>query len=70
MSQRTALTTAVWQAARATGFPVLELGRGYVAHGQRPWRRFLDQARLADLRTAIARLNARQFLGPLRKELR
>jgi hypothetical protein len=67
MSQRTALATAAWQAARAAGFPLLELDRGYVAHGQRPWRRFLDQAGLPDLRTAIARLDTRQFLGPTAK---
>jgi hypothetical protein len=68
MSQRTALATAAWQAARAAGFPLLELRHGYVAHGHRPWRRFLDRAALPDLRTAIARLNSRQFLGAPRKE--
>jgi hypothetical protein len=70
MSQRTALATAAWQAARAAGFPLLELSCGYVAPGPRPWRRFLDQAGLPDLRTALARLETRQFLGPPRKELR
>jgi len=66
MSQRTALVTAAWHAARTAGFPLVELDRGYVASGPRRWRRFLDQAGLADLRTAIARLTSRQFLGPPR----
>jgi hypothetical protein len=68
MSQRTALATAAWHAARAASFPLLELDRGYIAPGPHPWRRFLDRAGLPDLRTALARLEARQFLGAPRKE--
>jgi len=70
MSQRTALATAAWQAARAAGFPLVELSHGYIASGPRPWRRFLDRAALPDLRTALVRLDTRQFLDPPRTECR
>jgi hypothetical protein len=57
MSQRRALAVEVWQLARQNRFPVLELERGFVvAHGPRPWRRFLEQAGNAELRAAVVAL--------------
>jgi hypothetical protein len=70
VGQRIALVAAVRRAARAAGSPFLELEQGFVAHGPHPWRRFLDRAPLSDLRTAITRLDARQFRGSLRREFR
>jgi hypothetical protein len=58
MSQRRALAVEAWQLARAARFPVVELEHGgTVAHGLRPWRRFLDRAGNADLRAAVAALD-------------
>jgi hypothetical protein len=58
MSQRHALTQTAWQAARAAGFPFLEVRHGFsIARGPRPWHRFLEQAGNADLRAAVAALD-------------
>lgn len=57
MSARRALAVEAWQRARAAGFPVVALARGVtVAHGRRPWHRFVDQAGVAPLRAAVAAL--------------
>jgi hypothetical protein len=69
VSARRALAVEAWQLARAAHFPVVELERGFVvAHGPRPWRRFLEQAGHADLRAAVAALDrlhhAQQTAGP------
>ena len=61
MSARRALAVEAWQLARAARFPVVALARGAtVAHGPRPWRRFVEQAGNADLRAAVVALDRLQ----------
>jgi hypothetical protein len=58
MSQRRALAVEAWHLARAARFPVVAFERGVtVALGLRPWRRFLEQAGVAELRAAVAALD-------------
>jgi hypothetical protein len=63
------LAVEALQLARAAGFPCLALTPGdTVAHGPRPWRRFLDRAGNADLRAALVALDhlhySSQTAGP------
>jgi hypothetical protein len=70
MSQRIALVAAVLAGRPGRRFPAPRVGPRLRPHGPRPWRRFLDWAPLSYPRTAITRLDARQFLGSPRKDSR